>query len=193
MIAVVVGVPGVGKTTVVREALKRVEIREVNYGDVFLEVAGELYGITNRDEIREKLTADQYRILHKRASEKIAEMAKEPLLLDTHALISLETGFMPGFPFFVLERLPISLFVIIEADPEEVEGRRRRDARERGMGLEHDVALHQLLNRMAVVTYAVLKGASVYIIHNKEGEAERAGEELAEVLRKWMSGLESRR
>ena len=143
MIAVVVGVPGVGKTTVIREALKWIKVREVNYGDVFLEVAKELYGIENRDEIRRKLTADQYRVLHEKASEKIKEMAREPLILDTHALIALETGFMPGFPKFVLEKLPISLFVIIEADPEEIARRRARDPRNRGGGLEELVDLHQ--------------------------------------------------
>ena len=189
MIAVVVGVPGVGKTSVVREARKYVNIPEVNYGDVFLQVAQDLYGIKNRDEIRERLTADQYRRLHEEASERIKELAKEPIILDTHALIALETGFMPGFPSFVLEKLPISLFVIVEADPEEVEARRRRDDRIRGIGLESDVALHQELNRMAVISYAITKGASVYIIHNREGKLEEAGRELAEVLKKWISGL----
>ncbi len=189
MIAVVVGVPGVGKTTVIREALRWVKIREVNYGDVFLEVAKELYGIENRDEIRRRLTADQYRVLHEKASDRIKEMAKEPLILDTHAMIALETGFMPGFPKFVLQKLPISLFVIIEADPEEIAGRRARDPRNRGGGLEGLVDLHQELNRMAVVNYAIEKGASVYIIKNREGKQEEAGKELAEVLKKWITGL----
>ena len=189
MIAVVVGVPGVGKTTVIREALKHIHLKEINYGDVFLEVAKDLYGIKDRDELREKLTADQYRILHERASDRIKNLAKEPIILDTHALIALETGFMPGFPKFVLEKLPISLFIIIEADPEEVASRRARDARQRGKGLEERVDLHQELNRVAVITYAIEKGASVYIIHNKEDEQEEAGKELAEVLKKWISGL----
>ena len=189
MIAVVVGVPGVGKTTVVREALKHVPLREVNYGDVFLSVARKLYGIEERDEIRKRLTASQYENLHREAAKVIKKMAKEPIILDTHALVALKTGFMPGFPYFVLQDLPISLFVIVEADPEEIRKRRERDNRKRGGGPEDEISLHQELNRMAVITYAVLKGASVYIIKNEEGKQEEAGKELAEVLKLWLSGF----
>ena len=42
---------------------------------------------------------------------------------------------------------------------------------------------------MAVVNYAIERGASIYIIKNREGKQEEAGKELAGVLRKWMSGL----
>ncbi|NPA86849.1 MAG: adenylate kinase [Candidatus Diapherotrites archaeon] len=189
MIAAVVGVPGSGKSTVIAEALKEISIPVVNYGDVFLEVARKKYGIEDRDELRRRLTAEEYKELHREAAKKVLEMAREPIVLDTHALVVVKTGFMPGFPKFVLDMLPISLIVIIEASPEEVLARRKRDARRRGGGLEDNVSLHQELNRAAAVHYAIEKGASVYIIHNKEGEQARSGRELAEVLREWMRGL----
>jgi len=92
MIAVVVGVPGVGKTSVISEAQKYIQIPVINYGDVFLQVAKDLYNIEDRDEIRKKLTADQYRKLHEEASTRVKAMAKEPVILDTHALIALKTS-----------------------------------------------------------------------------------------------------
>ncbi len=192
MIAVVVGVPGVGKSTVVEEARKHVDIPVYNYGDFFVKAAKELYGIEDRDEIRKKLTADQYKALHERASDMVKEVAREPIILDTHALIALETGYMPGFPKFVLEKLPISLFIVVEADPEEIRGRRERDrGRRRGSGPEADVETHQMLNRVAVVSYAIEKGSSVFIVKNEEGKAEEAGRKVAEVLKKWLDGLRS--
>jgi adenylate kinase len=190
MIAVVVGVPGVGKTTVIEEARKHVNVDVVNYGDLFFEAAKEVYGINERDEIRRKLTADQYRILHEKASDRLLELAKKPIVLDTHALIAVKTGFMPGFPKFVLQKLPISLFIIVEADPREIAERRTLDkGRKRGGDLESDIETHQLLNRAAVVNYAIEKGASVYIVKNKEGKVEEVGRKVAEVLREWISGL----
>lgn len=186
MIVVVMGVPGAGKTTVIKGAQKYVSFTYVNYGDIFLEVARERYGIRSRDEIRRKLSWEEYKELHKEAAKRIAEMGKKGLVvLDTHALVALPTGFMPGFPRFVLEILPVSAWVLVEASPEEIAGRRARDAeeRERGGGLEEEIALHQELNRVAAIVYATLAGGSVYIVRNKEGRAEEASKELAEVLK----------
>ncbi len=187
MIVVVMGVPGAGKTTVIRRAQKYVDFTYVNYGDIFLDVARERYGIESRDEIRKRLSWEEYKELHKEAAKRIVEMGKNELVvLDTHALVVLPTGFMPGFPRFVLEMLPVSAWVLVEASPEEIAGRRARDAgeRERGGGLEEEVALHQELNRVAAIVYATIAGGSVYIIMNREGMAEEAAKELAEVLKR---------
>jgi len=154
---------------------------------VFLSIAREKYGIESRDEIRQKLTWEQYRDLHVEAARRIRDMAEKSIVvLDTHALVALPTGFMPGFPFFVLKELPVSAWVLIEASAEEIRSRRARDAgaRERGEGLEANIELHQSLNRMAAVAYAVIAGGTVYIIKNREGKADEAARELAEVIKK---------
>lgn len=187
MIVAVMGVPGVGKTTVIKGARRYVDFTYVNHGDVFLEVARELLGIECRDDIRRTLLWDEYRELHREVARRIAGMGREGLVvLDTHALVALPTGFMPGFPLFVLEALPVSVWVLVEAPPEEIARRRERDAgeRKRGGGLEEEIALHQELNRVAAVVYATIAGGSVYIIKNREGRAEEASKELAEVLKK---------
>ena len=186
MIVVVMGVPGSGKTTVIRGAQRYAEFTYVNYGDIFLRIARERFGIENRDEIRERLTWREYRELHEPAADELRRMAERgTVVVDTHALVALPTGFMPGFPLFVLQRLPVCAWVLVEADPAEIAGRRARDSgeRERGKGLEANIALHQEMNRVAAVVYSVIAGGSVYIVKNREGKADEASRELAEVIK----------
>ncbi len=187
MIALLLGVPGVGKSSLA-EAAKDIGINVVNYGDVFFELAKKLHNIEDRDKIREILDEESYLELHRIASKEVLQMDK-PMLLDTHATIATPIGFMPGFPEFVLEELPISLIVIVEADPEEIRSRRDRDPRRRGIGVESDVELHQSLNRIVSMVYSVKKGCPVYIIKNREGKLEDAKAELREVLLRWKQQL----
>ncbi len=194
MIVVVGGVPGSGKTSVIRRAREFVDFDYVNYGDLFFELAKKLYGIEHRDEMRRKLSIHDYRRLHRAVAERIREVDYQditrPVVVDTHFMIATPTGFYPGFPEYVIRHIPAVAWVLIEADPEEIRKRRERDAgvRQRGGGIEDDIWTHQDLNRSAATLYAYLTNGTVYIIHNREGKLDEAARELAEVIRKCRTG-----
>lgn len=188
MIIVVGGVPGSGKTSVIRRAREFVAFEYVNYGDLFLDVAREAYGIGHRDDMRRKLSIHDYRKLHKAVADRIREIdyadVNTPVVVDSHFMVATPTGFYPGFPDYVLKHLPAVAWVIVEADLEEIRARRLKDAdlRRRGGKIEDDVWTHQDLNRSAAVLYAYLTNGTVYIVHNRQGKLDVAAEELAEVI-----------
>lgn len=194
MIVVVGGVPGSGKTSVIRRAREIEDFDYVNYGDLFLELARELYGIEHRDDMRRVLSIHEYRRLHRAVADRIREIdyrdIKRPVVVDTHFMIATPTGFYPGFPEYVIRHIPAVAWVLIEAEPEEIRQRREADAgmRKRGGGIEDDIWTHQDLNRSAAVLYAYLTNGTVYIIHNRQGKLEEAARELAEVIRRCRTG-----
>ncbi len=188
-VVVVTGVPGVGKSTVIDGALKQLKAQGVeygfmNYGDIMLDLMREREGVTNRDEMR-KVSTGPYREIQREAAKRIAGAAgKNPILVDTHCLVKKPEGYYPGLPRWVLEELKPESIVIIEATPEEVAGRRTKDAaRRRDKELLDEVMEHQLLNRASATAYAVLTGATVRIIHNRDGKLSKAVKEMVEALR----------
>jgi len=187
-VVVVTGVPGVGKSTVIEGALKQLETKGVEYeliiyGDVMLELL-KRKGITHRDEMR-KFPVGPYREVQREAGKQIARVAKrKPVLVDTHCLVKKPEGYYPGLPGWVLEELKPESIVIIEASPEEVAGRRTKDtARKRDKELLNEVVEHQQLNRATATAYAALTGATVRIIHNRDGKLSEAIKEMVEALR----------
>lgn len=188
-VVVVTGVPGVGKSSVIEGALKHLKAQGVeygfmNYGDIMLELMREREGVTDRDEMR-KVSTGPYRKIQREAAKRIARAAQQnPILVDTHCLIKKPEGYYPGLPHWVLEELKPESIVIIEATPEEVAGRRTKDiARKRDKELLNEVVEHQQLNRATATAYAALTGATVRIIHNRDGKLSEAIKEMVEALR----------
>lgn len=188
-VVVVTGVPGVGKSTVIDGALKELKAQGVeygfmNYGDIMLDLMREREGVAHRDEMR-KISTGPYREIQREAAKRIARAAKEkPILVDTHCLVKKPEGYYPGLPRWVLEELNPESIVIIEATPEEVAGRRTKDiARRRDKELLDEVVEHQLLNRASATAYAALTGATVRIIHNRDGKLSEVVKEMIEALR----------
>ena len=188
-VVVVTGVPGAGKSTVIDEALKQLKTQGVeygfmNYGNIMLELMREREGVTDRDEMR-KVPTDPYRKIQREAGKRIARAARrKPILVDTHCLVKKPEGYYPGLPKWVLEELKPESVVIIEATPEEVAGRRTKDAaRGRDKELLDEVVEHQQLNRAAAMAYAALTGATVRIIHNRDGKLNETVNEMIKALR----------
>ncbi|MEM2192549.1 MAG: adenylate kinase [Candidatus Hadarchaeales archaeon] len=188
-VAVITGVPGSGKSTVVGRALEElrkegIEYTVVNYGDVMLELMREKEGITHRDDMR-KVPTQRYREIQREAGRRIAQVAKEKnVLVDTHCLVKKPEGYYPGLPIWVLEELKPDLLLIVEAAPEEITRRRVKDAdRKRDAEVQLEIEEHQLLNRATAMAYAALTGAAVKIIQNRDGKLNEAVEEMVSVLR----------
>ena len=121
----------------------------------------------------------------------IAEAAKEikrrsendNVIVDTHCTINTPSGFLPGLPIWVLEELKPDLFILIEADPDEIIFRRMNDdTRVRDKQKAKEIQLHQEMNRATSMAYATLTGATVKIVENHDNHLKSSVSKLVNVL-----------
>ncbi|MDG6898906.1 MAG: adenylate kinase [Nitrososphaerota archaeon] len=180
---VVVGIPGVGKTTVVDKltsALKGSKL--VTFGTVMLEEGLRLRWLKHRDELR-TLTVEKQKRLQKIAAAKIAKMRGKFLFVDTHLFIRTKEGFWPGLPFEVVRALKPTHLILIEATPEEIMTRRSADeTRYRDQIAKEDLAAELSMARSFLTVSSTLTGAPMLIAANGEGRAEEVARNLAQVL-----------
>lgn len=187
-VAVLTGIPGVGKTTVADEANEILTERDaeyevVSFGTVMLEVARDEGLVEERDEMR-KLPSDDQRRVQEQAGERIAERAEDAnVMVDTHCAIKTPEGYLPGLPEWVLRGLQPDVIVLVEANPDEILFRRLDDeTRARDFENTSEIATHQEMNRNAAMSYATLTGATVKLVENPDGGVDEAAEELADAL-----------
>jgi len=180
-VIVVTGIPGVGKTTVMKKAAEGMDIKFVTFGTVMSEIALELRLVANRDEMR-KLSLAQQRDLQVKAAQRISHMGN--VIVDTHCTIKTPQGYMPGLPEWVLKELKPTSIVIVEADPGEIYGRRARDiTRNRDPDTKEQIAEHQFVNRAAAMAYAALTGSTVKIVYNHDDALDDAVKQAEPVIR----------
>ncbi len=173
---IVMGLPGAGKTTVLKNS--KSDYRILNYGDLMFDIEKEKFGIKDRDEMR-KLSIDKQKEVQKLVAERLAKEAGK-LILDTHCAVSTPNGFYPGLPFKLLEKLKVDALVLITASVEEVAKRRTGDpTRVRDVD---DIALHDSMNKAYLAAYSALTGAPALIIYNRQGKLEDAVKQLENLL-----------
>ena len=179
-VIVVTGIPGVGKTTVMKSAAEGMDIKFVTFGTVMAEIAKEIGLVKDRDDMR-KLSLEQQKDLQIKSAEKIASMGN--VILDTHCTVKTPKGYMPGLPEWVIKKLNPTAIVVVEADPKEIYGRRAGDpTRKRDTDTEEQIAEHQQINRAAAMAYAALSGSTVKIVFNHDNAIEDAVKQAAPVL-----------
>jgi adenylate kinase len=180
-VIVVTGIPGVGKTTVMKQAAEGIDIKFVTFGSVMIDIAKEMGLVKDRDEMR-KLTLEQQKDLQIRSAEKVASMGN--VILDTHCTVKTPKGYMPGLPEWVLKKLKPTAIVVVEADPDEIFNRRAKDAtRNRDPDSEEEIAEHQQINRAAAMSYATLTGATVKIVFNHDDAIDEAVKQAEPVVK----------
>ena len=179
-VIVVTGIPGVGKTTVMKKAAEGMDIEFVTFGTVMSDLAIEMKLVKDRDEMR-KLTLDQQKNLQIKSAERIADMGN--VILDTHCTVKTPKGYMPGLPEWVIKRINPTAIVVVEADSEEIFNRRANDAsRNRDPDTVEQITEHQMMNRAAAMAYAALSGATVKIVFNHDDAIDAAVEQASPVL-----------
>jgi len=179
-VIVVTGIPGVGKTTVMKNAAEGRDIEFVTFGTVMSEIAIETGLVQNRDEMR-KLTLEQQKDLQIKSAEKIASMGN--VILDTHCTIKTPKGYLPGLPEWVIKKLKPTAIVVVEADPEEIYNRRAGDkTRNRDPDTKEQIDEHQMINRAAAMAYATLSGSTVKIVFNHDNAIDDAVRQASPVL-----------
>ncbi len=180
---VIVGIPGVGKSSVVN---KIVEILEksgrspqvVNYGSVMMEQATAIFGVKSRDEMR-KLPVEDQRVLQLHAAEYISKIQSGYLIVDTHLFISTPEGFWPGMPLDVLQALKPTHLVLISGTIEEIEHRRLNDPSRRRDKISME-GLSEELDAAKTLLFAssLVCGCPAIIFHNEEGRVEITAEKV---------------
>lgn len=184
---ILVGLSGVGKSTVLEEAMLLADrdYQVINYGDRMLEVAKERDLVDSRDEMK-NLDTDTSREVQREAAESIVEDAEsgEDVIVDTHASIKTPYGYIPGLPKWTLENLDPSKIIILDADAEDIYERSVSDGdRDREHDSAEDIQEYQDVSREMAAAGAVMTGAYLQVIENEEGRAEAAAEKLVDTLK----------
>jgi len=189
-VLIVTGIPGTGKTTICNEVLKLAEragkkVKVVNYGSIMVGLLQEEGKSMHRDDLRKSSLSFQ-RNLQIKAAQKIADIIKETdgsIIVDTHMSIKTADGYWPGLPNHVLQLIKPDVFVLVEAEPEEILSRRLRDkTRRRDKVLEEEIREELLFSRLMASACSVSTGASVKIVKNSEGKQVEAAKEIIKLL-----------
>jgi adenylate kinase len=182
---VIVGVPGVGKSTVVQKAVETIEGSSVMvFGTSMFEAAKKLGWVHHRDEMR-KLPVEKQRRLQKIAADKITRTkGKKIIFVDTHLFIRTPEGFWPGLPLAVIQALKPTHLLLIEAEAGEVLKRRLQDTtRYRDKITEEEVVAELTLARAFLSAASLVSGAPIMFIHNEEGKADEAAGKIRSLVK----------
>lgn len=184
---IITGVPGVGKTTVINEALKNlktegVEYQSINFGSFMFEVAKKDNIVRDRDQMRTLDRTVQKR-LQQRAAQAIAQVSGN-VLIDTHASVKTPAGYLAGLPEWVLREIMPDIIVLVETDNDQILMRRLTDeTRSRDKEGSRSIAEHQEFNRSIAAAYAMMTGCTIKMITNADFLLDRSVSELADILR----------
>lgn len=183
---IIVGLSGVGKSTVLEEAmlLSDKDYKLINYGDKMLETAKEKGLVKTRDEMKE-LPQDEYKDIQMEAASKISETAEEEdVLVDTHAAIKSPYGYVPGLPEWTVNNFDPDKIVIITASAKQIYKRSQGDSdREREHDSVEEVKLYKNISREMASTAAVMSGAYLQLIENRPRKTQAAAQKLVNTLR----------
>ncbi|HJS64781.1 MAG TPA: adenylate kinase [Nitrososphaeraceae archaeon] len=183
---IVVGIPGVGKTTVVSEVKKALEQLGIKttlaeFGKIMLEEAKRV-NIKNRDEIR-RLQIEDQKNLQRLAATRISEIISEIVIIDTHLFITTFEGYYPGLPLHLLNLLKPSNLVLIIAKPEEIYHRRQNDSsRDRDIISIESIQNEIDVSKMLISSCSVISGAPFKIVHNNENHLEHCTKKLLNLI-----------
>lgn len=181
MKAIIIGIPGVGKTTVLKEASKQLPKYEtVNFGTKMLETAKKREIVEDRDQLR-KLSPEKTKKLQKETAKKMKK--KKKLLIDTHLAIETPKGIVPGIPKWVAEKIKPDRIILIEAEPNEIRSRRKKDKTRKRSDFTLPPEQHQKLNRYYAASISTITGAVIKIIKNKPNKSKKAGKELVKTMK----------
>ena len=183
---VVVGIPGVGKTTVISRTAEILNQRGkqtavVVFGTMMFEEATKL-GINNRDEMRRQ-SIEVQRQMQNLAARRIADLKDNIVIVDTHLFINTNEGYYPGLPLHLLEVIKPTNIVMVAAHPEEIVKRRRIDeTRDRDIESVEDIQCQLDISKVMVATCSVLTGCPFIIIMNSNNKIDETASNIVKAL-----------
>lgn len=183
---VVVGIPGVGKTTVISRTAEILNKRGtqtavVVFGTMMFEEARKL-GINNRDAMRRE-SIEVQRHMQDLAARRIADLKDNIVIVDTHLFINTNEGYYPGLPLHLLEVIKPTNIVMVAARPEEIANRRRIDeTRDRDIESVEDIQYQLDISKVMVTTCSVLTGCPFIIIMNSNNKIDETASNIVKAL-----------
>lgn len=183
---IIVGVPGVGKSTIVTNVTetlrnKGTSVKTVVFGSIMFEEAKKL-GINDRDELR-KLTIDIQEKLQNRAAEHISSLNDSIVFVDTHLFIKTQSGYYPGLPMNLILKMKPQKLILITANPDEILNRRKKDTtRTRDLISDDEINRDIQVSLSMISSLSILTGAPFEIIYNHDDMIDSATFQLVELL-----------
>lgn len=185
---IIVGVPGVGKSTIISNATatlnkKGTTLNTVVFGSVMFEEAKKL-GINDRDQIR-KQTIDVQHRLQNMTADHISSLNDSIVVVDTHLFIKTQSGYYPGLPMSLILKLNPERIILITANSEEILNRRKNDStRTRDLISDDEIKRDIEISLSMISSLSILTGAPFEIIYNHDNMIDSATSLLVELLKK---------
>ena len=185
---IIVGVPGVGKSTIISNATatlnkKGTTLNTVVFGTVMFEEAKKL-GINDRDQIR-KQTIDVQQRLQNKTADHISSLSDSIVVVDTHLFIKTQSGYYPGLPMSLILKLNPERLILITANSEEILNRRKNDStRTRDLISDDEIKRDIEVSLSMISSLSILTGAPFEIIYNHDNMIDSATSLLVELLKK---------
>ncbi|MBD3156112.1 MAG: AAA family ATPase [Candidatus Aenigmarchaeota archaeon] len=194
MLAVLVGLKGSGKTTLMKKVKKlRPDIKHIVAGDYFAEYYKKK-GL-KRDEGDKNVESSEHFRIHKEVFKKLREEADkhDNVIVDTHCFLTKKEGFYPGLPWFALKELEPDTLIALEFRPEDILQRRKKDEKELGRKRSaassiEGVKLEYEIQRNFLCAAAGMVGCTVKLLRRMEPESydfehlDKNSEELLELF-----------
>jgi adenylate kinase len=178
---VVMGLPGVGKSSILKGALEGRDIKVINYGDVAIDVAKRRKLSTDRDALI-SLPVKEHLDLQDAVVAQLKDTPKT--ILDTHAVLKRRpSGYIPGLTPSLFKKVTIDALVFIDAPSDEIAKRRQADpARTRPAMSAEELDEIRRFSLSAISVYSASTGAPIYVITNREGRSKEAIQGLKDIL-----------
>lgn len=183
---IIVGIPGVGKSSVISLAIEQLKQKGKNatiavFGTVMLEEAHKM-GVKNRDELR-KMSLGKQRDLQEKAAKRISEIEDSIVIIDTHLFIKTIEGYYPGLPMYLLDIIKPTHFFMVIAEAGEIVNRRKSDkSRLRDIVAVEDIQDELDILRVMIASSSILTGSPFIAIVNNDNEIEQAVSSMVKVL-----------
>lgn len=159
-LAVVVGVPGVGKTSLSHQAAQSLGYNHINYGELMLQMADER-GVASTLEEMFQLPLDLQHTIWKKAAFLIKD--QKDVIVDLHGLDRSSKGYLISLP---VEILSPQIIIVVEASYENIIRRRIHD-QSKFRPLKN-IKEHMMLLRVAMANCSALMGCSLVILENND-------------------------
>jgi adenylate kinase len=173
--AAVVGVPGVGKTSLCQVVSLNLGCKHVNYGEVMLRIA-QRKGLALTLPLMFQLDLEVQYFIWEKAALKIKEDQKfdqkedrlvdKRVLLDLHGLDLVNKGYLVSLPF---EILPPNIIIIIESSYDDILERRKFDSsKKRIMEDYYTIYNHMKMLRFSMNSISARLGCNLVILKNHD-------------------------
>ncbi len=177
-VIIVVGIPGVGKSTIVKKVVDSLNEKKIKtivavFGSLMLDEASKI-NIPNRDQIR-KLPLLEQHLLQEKTAKNIALIESDIVIVDTHLFIRTSSGYYPGLPSNLLEIIKPSNLILILADSIEIHERRLADkSRNRDVTSIEEIEFELSISKTMLSTSSIISGAPFKVISNHNEKVDEA-------------------